>query len=62
MSDANAMVAEVLKALVARNASKRAKGVLLPESPPQTETQAEDISEEEAALLAELAEGAETEA
>lgn len=55
MSDTNAMVAEVLKALVARNASKRAKGVLMPK-PAETEAPSEesDISDEDMAALLEM--------
>lgn len=55
MSDTNAMVAEVLKALVARNAAKRAKSVLMP---PETETespsQENEISDEDMAALLEM--------
>lgn len=55
MSDTNAMVAEVLKALVARNTSKRAKGVLMPK-PTETEapSQENEISDEDMAALLEM--------
>jgi len=55
MSDTNAMVAEVLKALVARNASKRAKGVLAPKMEEQEAPSGEsEISDEDMAALLEM--------
>lgn len=56
MSNTNALVAEVLKALVARNASKRAKGILTPVEAPEQEapSQENEISDEDVAALLEM--------
>ncbi len=57
MSDTNAMVLEVLKALVDRSASKRARSVLAPQ-PMESEapSQENEISDEDMAALAALGE------
>jgi hypothetical protein len=52
------MVAEVLKALVARNSAKKARGVLMPAKPEEMEAPSEepDISDEDMAALLEMGE------